>query len=197
MKKLLTFAFVALMAGAAFGQPCFGVFFSNESFEDADTNVDAPTSVNAYLVVLGLDEDSIGAYECGLEILPEGAVFVTGVTGANGWTNYSTNLNQRAGYTTALPVTDGAAVLSTLAIFSTDSAAEVTIGVGPTTPSSLNPAAPNIVPGRDDSIIIPGSTTAGPLAAAGDAFTVVATFNGAGVVATEAQSLSNIKAMFD
>ena len=70
----------------------------------------------------------------------------------------------------------------------------VEISFGAATPSSVDGAGPAITDSADEEIIIQTGYTTGD----GSELTrMVATMNGAGVTATEARSLSNVKALFD
>ncbi|MEZ4386498.1 MAG: hypothetical protein R3D98_02760 [Candidatus Krumholzibacteriia bacterium] len=192
MKKLLALVIVALMAGAAFAQPGMGVFFSNSSFGDNDTNFDAGFSpFNAYIVLLDAPVGSVGAYECSL-IFSDVNVFVLSATGANGWTNFGSPTNHIAGFQTPLPVAgDNTAVLCTVQLLYTAGLA-VDISMGGSTPSSFSPAGPGIANGANpDDLIACFLTSGNPLGG------VVATLNSGGVTATEAHSLTEVKALFD
>lgn len=201
MKKLLAFTIVALMAGSALAVPGMGVFFSNTDFTAANTNF-APTAAtpfNAYLVLMGADIAGVGAYEVGIQI-SDPTVLIIGVTGTNGWTNFGTNTNHLAGFGAGgqppLPLVNGTAVLATLNMM-VFAGTPVEIALGPSTPSSEGSGHPAIAAAENvDDLIYCGLTT-GPHTA--DTFGLVATLNNAdnGLVATEAQSLSAIKALFD
>lgn len=190
MKKVLALAVVAMMASFAVAQPGMGVFFSDTEFTDATTNTNPAGQFNAYLVLLNADFANVGGYECGLTISDAG-VFVLSVTGPNGWTNFGGNTNHLCGYQTPLPVSqDMNAVLSTLQLLYSG-AAEVTVSMGAATPPS--------VPAWDGPVV---ANAADPdnlievYCAGGETPGVVATLNGAGVTATEAKSLSDVKALF-
>jgi len=189
MKKLLALALVALMAGAAFAQPGIGVFFSATDFVDANTNMDtAGAPFNAYVVIIDSPVSSIGAYEVGITI-SDPAVFVLSVTGPNGWTNFGSNTNHLCGFTTPVPVTEGAAVMATMNMLQSV-ATEATISMGPATPASI-PDVPAIADGADPDVLI------ACVLDSGDSAPVVATLNGDGIVAAEAHSLSSVKALFN
>lgn len=205
MKKLLAFTIVALMAGSALAAPGMGIFFSNTDFTAENTNVDMTAApFNAYLVVMDSPYATIASYDVGIEISNPG-VFILSVTGSNGWTNFGSNLNHLAGYgadgVPLLPVVDGAAVLSTLQLLysGTD---PVEIRLGPSTLSNdptnpLHTGHPVIVNGADTDIFTDCGLTVGVHTAF--EFETVATLHTGdnGLVATEAQSLSHIKALFD
>jgi len=190
MKKLLALSLVALLAGTASADLGLGIFFSNTEFTDANTNyttVGAP--FNAYLVLLTNEASehleynsdgvysqvtSVGGYEVSVEI-SDPAVFILGVTGPNDWTNFGNG---------------DFAVLATFNMLQTV-AVEATITLSGSTPSSFA-GAPGIGNGDNTDLLYQAGLTTGTGPTG-----VVATLNGAGVVATEAQSLSSIKALFD
>jgi hypothetical protein len=119
-------------------------------------------------------------------------VFVLGVTGPNGWTNFGSPTNHLAGFQTPLPVSgNNTAVMATIQMLYSGSGL-VDISMGASTPTSFDPPAPGIADGTDVDILYPCFLTSG-VASGG----VVATLNGGGVVATEAHSLSGVKALFD
>ncbi|MBD3220173.1 hypothetical protein GF314_02945 [bacterium] len=191
MKKMLALAFVALMASAVAAQPGMGIFFSNESFTDADTNFDtAGAAFDAYLVLLGAEFASVGGYECGVDISDAG-VFILDVSGPNGWTNFGDNTNHLCGYQTPLMVDpDQTIVLATFNMLYAGTA-EVTIALGQSTPPSL--------PDWDGPVVADAAfpdDLIGTYCTGGETPGVVATLNGDGVTATEARSLSDIKALF-
>jgi hypothetical protein len=202
MKKLLVLGLVAVMASGALAQfiehgseeNMMGVFFDAEVFTSETTNfMAAGLPFNAYIVMLNATVPSIGAYEAGL-MLSE-PVFILGVTGPNGWTNFGNNTNHLAGYMTPLPASaDGGVVLSTLNMLYTGVAA-VEISMGPSSPSSFNSEGPGIANGEDvdETHLCPLTT----YMEEGQVWGVVATINGTGVVATEAHSLSSVKALFN
>lgn len=201
MKKLLAFTIVALMAGSALAAPGMGVFFSNTEFTAENTNVNMTAApFNAYLVVIGADGiEQLAAYDVGIQIDNAG-VFVLGVSGSNGWTNFGNNTNHLCGFgadgAPPLPVVNGSAVLSTLnMLYSGTDPVEIKLG-----PSSLSVPLhghPVIVDAAfPDDPVECGVTTGVHIA---QEFQTVATLHNAdnGLVATEAQSLSHIKALFD
>jgi hypothetical protein len=195
MKKLLALACVALMAGTAVAQiPGMGLFFSDTEFTDENTNstaIGSPT--NAYIVLLNSPYQTILAYEVGITISNEAAVFVTAVSGPNGWTNFGSNTNHLCGYQTPLIVDgaeqDNAVVLATMALLNT-TVDQVDISFGPASPSSFDGLYPGIANGADPTQL------AWAFSAGGESPGLVATFNGPGVTATESRSLSSIKALF-
>lgn len=205
MKKLLALSLVALLAGTASADLGLGIFFSNTEFTDANTNyttVGAP--FNAYLVLLTNEASehleynsdgvysqvtSVGGYEVSVEI-SDPAVFILGVTGPNDWTNFGSPTNHIVGYQVPLAWNGDFAVLATFNMLQTV-AVEATITLSGSTPSSFA-GAPGIGNGDNTDLLYQAGLTTGTGPTG-----VVATLNGAGVVATEAQSLSSIKALFD
>ncbi|MEZ4386501.1 MAG: hypothetical protein R3D98_02775 [Candidatus Krumholzibacteriia bacterium] len=201
MKKLLVLALVALMAAGALAQTSednmIGMFFTNdlgvinESIADGGMNpntnfVNAFAPFNAYIVLVNPTVASVAAYETSVTF-DGGAPFLLAVTGPNGWTNFGTPSNHLAGFQTPLPCADGA-VLCTIQMLYTG-VPTVFINLGAATPSSFNPPTPGIADGAN-----PDNLIACPLTSDGG---YVATINGDGVVATEAHSLSDVKALFD
>lgn len=193
MKKLLALALVVMMAGGALAQGAgMGIFFDPAVFTDANSNLDpaAGTPFNAYLVLLGSPFDTIGGYECSVAI-SDATVFVLTLTGPNGWTNFGgSNLNHLCGYQQALSTPAGGTVLSTFnMIFS--GANEVTMSIGAATPPSI-PGVPVIANGANPEELLGCGLTSGSTVP-----DVVATLNGAGIVATESHTLTDVKALFD
>lgn len=192
MKKLLALALVAMMAGAALAQPAssednmMGMFFSDVEFTDGATNhVNAFAPFFGYVVLLNPTVPSIGGYELGIALDP--SVFVLGVSGPNGWTNFGNNTNHLAGYTSPVPASDAGTVMASLNMLYTGTAT-IFIGFGPSEPSSLGDW-PAIANGEN-----PDELIACPLTSDGG---YVATINGDGVVATESMSFTGVKALFD
>ena len=189
MKKLLALTLVVMVAGGALAQSSednmMGMFFA-EPFISENTNFENTFSpFNAYNVLLGPTVETVGGYELGISMPAE--VFVLGVTGPNGWTNFGSNLNHLCGYQTPLPVVDGGTVLSTLNMLYTGTDI-IYIGFGPSDPASI-PGVPVIANGADpEDLIACNLTSDGGF---------VATINGPGVVATEQHSLSFVKALFE
>jgi len=197
MKTLLTMTLVLLMAGTAFAQleNSMGIFFAEGDFSEAATNIDtAAAPFNAYVCLIEGQMVSIGGYEVGMSI-SDPAVFVLAVTGPNGWTNFGGNLNHLCGYTTPLVSSSGQFVLSTMNILQSV-ANPADMFMAPSEPSSVDGAGPAIADGANPDVLYTCNYTSGP-----DMGGIVATFNGAGIqfpgVATEAHSLSSVKALFN
>jgi len=197
MKTLLTLTLVVLMAGSAFAQldNSMGMFFGDELTE-ANTNMDTSAApFNAYVAILNCTQFSIAAYEVEMDL---GGAFVLEATGPNGWTNFGSNTNHLCGYQTPLPCPEGDVVLSTLSVLysGTDT---VNIFFGPSNPSSVGGEGPAIADGSDPTILVTCGYTTCPDDEALEGW--VATFNGdgvdfCGVVATENQSWTELKALF-
>jgi hypothetical protein len=204
MKKLLALSLVALLAGTASAELGLGLFFSDTEFTDVYTNansVGAP--FNAYLVLLSNEATehpeygsdvlsevtTVGGYEVGIQI-SDPLVFILSVTGPNTWTNYGTSTNHIAAYVTPLAWDGDAVILATLNMLQSV-ATPATITFTGASPSSFE-GAPGISNGDNTDLLYQCglSTGNGPSG-------IVATLNGDGTVATEAQSLSSIKALFD
>ncbi|HOX25043.1 MAG TPA: hypothetical protein PLL30_04695 [Candidatus Krumholzibacteria bacterium] len=194
MKKLLALAIVALMAGGAMAQPGMGLFFSNSDFTSGQTNVNTVGApFFAYIVILGVESGvspDIGGYEVGLQF--SDTVFILSVTGPNGWTNFGSNTNHLCGYQSAVIPVDGAAVLCTLnMLYSGAGLVEVTFG----------PATPPSIPGHDGPVLAgfanPDNLIACGLTSGPTVPGVVATFNGGGIIATEATTWTQLKNLFD
>ncbi len=189
MKKLLALALVVMVAGGALAQTSednmMGMFFA-EPFVSENTNfVNAFAPFNAFIVLLNPAIESIGGYEVGIDI--PATVFVLGVIGENGWTNFGDNLNHLCGYQTPLPVAPGGTVLSTLNMLYTGTDI-IYVAYGEATPPSI-PGVPVIANGANpDELIACNLTSDGGF---------VATINGPGVVATEDHSLTSVKALFE
>jgi len=197
MKTLLTLTLVALMAGSAFAQldNSMGIFFDDTDLSEANTNFDPTgTPFNAYVCVVAAQMFSIGGYEMGLAI-DNPTVFVLGTTGPNGWTNFGDNLNHLCGYGTPLPYYTGQAVLSPMPLLYT-APDTVNMVMSASDPSSVDGAGPAIADGSNPDLLYTCNYTSGP-----EMGGLVGTINGDGItfpgVATEAHSLSSVKALFN
>jgi len=190
MKKLLALALVVMVAGGALAQTSednmIGMFFG-EPYVDENTNFDTTASpFNGFIVLLNPTVDTVGGYEVGIEISDAG-VFVLAAGGPNGWTNFGSNLNHLVGFQTPLPMVEGGTAVSTMQMLYAGTAL-VTISFGPSEPASI-PGVPVIANGANPEELIACNLTSD--------VGYVATLNGDGVVATEAHSLSSVKALFE
>lgn len=198
MKRLLTIALilVATAASAQFIENSMGMFFSETDFITDFTNwdTDPATPFDGYVVLVNPTMAAIGAYEVGIEI-SDPAVFILGVTGPGGWTNFGDNLNHLCGYTTPLPsMTDGV-VLSTMTMLYSGSQT-VEIDFGPSAPSSVDDLGPAVADGISPEILYVCNYTSGPNGGG-----LAATLNGDGVYgggcpAVESCSYSAVKGLF-
>ncbi|HOX25042.1 MAG TPA: hypothetical protein PLL30_04690 [Candidatus Krumholzibacteria bacterium] len=192
MKKLLALALVALMAGGALADaPELGLFFSNTEFVAANTNFN-PGAVpfNAYIVLLPLGNvETVGGYEVGIGM--PASVFVLSVSGPNGWTNFGNNVNHLAGYQQPLPVGEMGAVLCTMQLFGGAGTPAVVEFYNANPPSIPSHPGPVIADGANPDILLSCFLVTGQING------VVATFNGAGVVATENHTWTGVKNLFD
>lgn len=191
MKKLLALALVAVIATGAMAQDdpnMLGMFFSPIDFNDDTTNMPAAPSTpfNAYVVLLNSTVETIGAYEVGITIEGSMDPFVLSLTGPNGFTNFGDNLNHLAGFTS--PVVAGDAVVLSTMMMMVLTPDTYTVAFGASEPSSIEGDHPAIANGANPDELIACDTYSYPL---------VATINGDGVVATEAHSLSSVKALFN
>jgi hypothetical protein len=198
MKKLLVVSLLVVMAGVASAETTVGMFFSDSEFTDATTNTDPTNFVpfEAYLVVVGLDEDVILGYE--LVVSSTAQVAELSLTGEN-WPVSALNVadplpgelvNHLVGFAAPLAVDPAGTVVCTLSFLPFQTVpVEFTIS-GRATPS---------VPGHDGPIIASpdASTLVGITTSVGTLSGVVATLNGAGVTAVESSTLSSVKALFD
>ena len=191
MKKLLALALVAVIATGALAQDdpnMMGMFFDAAAFNDDSTNMPAAPSTpfNAYVVLLNSTVETIGAYEVGITV--EGSLdpFVLSLTGPNGFTNFGANLNHLAGYQT--PVVAGDAVVLSTMLMMVLTPETYTVAFGASDPSSVDGDHPAVANGDNPDELIACDTYSFPF---------VATINGDGVVATEAHSLSSVKALFN
>jgi hypothetical protein len=190
MKKLLALALVVMVAGGALAQDTesnmMGMFFA-EPYVSENTNLNtAAAPFNAFVVLLNASVELVGGYEVGIAI-SDPTVFVLSVVGPNGWTNFGSNTNHLAGYATPLPAEADGTVLSVMNMLYTGGQ-EVQISFGEATPPSI-PGAPVIADGSNPDILISCNLTSDG--------GYVATLNGDGVVATEAHTLTGVKALFN
>ena len=203
MKTLLTLTLVVLMAGSAFAQldNSMGIFFVDSDYhvpENAQANTNFDTGAapfNGYICMVGTTMFSIAAYEVGIEITDPG-VFLLSVDGPNGWTNFGDNTNHLVGFMTPVPCQAGYCVLSTIQ-FLYSGAETVEMLMGPSDPSSVEGAGPALADGANVDIVYVCNYTSGE-----ELGGLVATLNGGGiqfpdVIATETQSLSSVKALFN
>jgi hypothetical protein len=181
---------VVMVAGGALAQTSednmMGMFFA-APYVDENTNIDTGAApFNGYVVLLNPTVETVGGYEVGIAVSSP-AVFVLGVTGPNGWTNFGSNLNHLVGYQQPLPVADGGTVFSTMQMLYTGTDL-VTISYGEADPPSI-PGGPVIANGANPEDLIACNLVTD--------IGYVATLNGDGVVATEEHTLSSVKALFD
>jgi hypothetical protein len=189
MKKLLALALVVMVAGGALAQTTednmMGMFFAEPFVSETTNHVNTFAPFPGYVVLLNPTVESVGGYEVGISM--PATVFVLGVTGPNGWTNFGSATNHLAGYQVPLPVAEGGTVLSTLNMLYTGTDI-IYIGFGEATPPSI-PGVPVIANGANpDDLIACNLTSDGGF---------VATINGPGVIATEDYSLTGVKALFE
>jgi hypothetical protein len=198
MKTLLTLTLVVLMAGSAFAQldNSMGMFFSDTELSEANTNIDPAGQFQGYVAILNTTVFSIAAYEVGVDIDNAG-VFVLGLEGPNGLTNFGSFTNQLCGYQTPLPAPEGEVVLATMEFLYTGTD-PVNVTFGAANPSSFDDMGPGIADGADPTILLLCNYTSDQ-----DVYPegLVATFFGDGIefpggVATESQSWSGVKALF-
>jgi hypothetical protein len=198
MKTLLTLSLVVLLAGSAFAQldNSLGIFFVDSNFDDDFTNFDPTPGVafNAYIAIVSTTVSTVGGYEVGIDFTED--AFILAVTGPNGWTNFGAPDNHICGFQTPVPSESGNALLATMNILYTGSGLNE-IFMGPSEPSSFNGEGPGIADGTNPDLLYMCNYTSGP-----DFGGLVATLNGDGivypdVVATEAHSLSSVKALFN
>lgn len=170
-----------------------GFFFSDAVFTTATSNAGHGSTLTGYLVLLNADVAAVGGYECRLAFSTD-QVFVGGATGTSGWTNALDSRNHLVTFDPPKPVApDRTVVLSavTLFVFTSD---PVDILLGP------QPAGPGY-PGWDGPVVV-GATVADRRPAflttgvSGEGPQVVATINGAGVVADAGRSWSHVKGLF-
>ena len=198
MKTLLTMALVLLMAGTAFAQleNSMGVFFSDTEFTEANTNFDAAMNVPfaAHIVLMNPTQAAIGGYECSLAV--SSSLLALSVGGPNGWTNFGDNFNHLVGYTSPLP-SPGDVVFATFSLMYMVDGIASDMFMGPSVPSSVDDAGPAIADGANPDLLIVCNYTSGP-----DMGGIVATLHGDGIefpggVATENQSWSGVKSLFE
>jgi len=198
MKTLLTLSLVVLLAGSAFAQldNSLGIFFVDSGFDDDFTNFDPTPGVpfDAHIAIVNASVFTVGGYEVGIEFSED--AFVLAVDGPNGWTNFGDNLNHIVGFMTPVPSSTGEALLSTMNILYSGTGLNEFF-MGPSTPSSFGGEGPGIADGGNPDLLYMCNYTSGP-----DFGGLVATLNGDGirypdVVATEAHSLSSVKALFN
>jgi hypothetical protein len=214
MRRLMTMALVILMAGSAFAQieNSMGIFFDPDSLTPANTNFNPEAGVEfeAYVCVLNTTVNFIGAYECGINIVGDG-LFILGLAGPDaewidgeyvypdgfsyGGTNFGGSFtNHLLGYQFPLPTGGVEAVLSKMRMLYTGTGT-VEMFMGPSEPSSFGGEGPGLADGIDPTQLVLCTYTSGPNMGG-----LVATLNGAGIefpVATESQSWSNVKSLFD
>ena len=155
MRKALCLCLALVLAGPAiaYDDNTMGMFFSDSDFSEEARNHDTGSAAfNGYVVLLDPSVNTVGGYEVGIEI-SESMVFVLGVTGPNGWTNFGGNLNHLVGYVTPLPVYSDGTVLCTLQMLYTQEQ-YVQIHFGPADPPSLPDGVPVIADGADATNLI-------------------------------------------
>jgi hypothetical protein len=209
MKSLWIIACVLLLAGVATAQEWIwyggqmGVYFSETEFNPATTNLDTSPGVPFYFYIVLRDAQvaTVGGYECSFEYVPA-EVFVLAVIGrTEGFINFGTIQNHLVGFGEPLPVDgNGDAVFCDVLNLYLGSD-PVDLVMGPSDPSTGDPDhnpwgytwnGPLIGDGIDPDILLCCHLTSG---AAGYP-DVVATLN-ALVVATESQTLTQVRRLFD
>jgi len=184
MKTLLTTLFIALLAFPAMAVDSMGVSSEMDTVENF-IFVQAGIPFDFYVVLVDPSSSAIGGYECGLGFTG-GDPFVLAVSGPNGWTNFGDNLNHLVGYQTPLPAMD-VTVLCTMNCLVSSAPFEALIVMGASTPSSFDPPGPGYADGVNPEVLVacevPGDGVVG----------IISTE----VVATEAQTLTGVKALFD
>ena len=193
MKKLLALALVVMVAGSAVAQDdnMMGMFFSDTVFTDETTNhTNLFAPFNGYIVLLNATVETVGGYEVGIGI--PATVFLLGVTGENGWTNFGGNTNHLCGYQVPLPAMPEGTVLATINMLYTGTDI-IGIEFGPAEPATI-PGVPVIADGANPDDVYACQLTAD---ANGEFPNLVATINGGGIVATENHTLSDVKALFE
>lgn len=184
MKTLLTILFVTLLAMPALAVDTMGVSGAMDSVEDF-IFVAPSTPFDVYVVLIDPSSFSIGGYECGISF-EGGAPLILGVTGPNGWTNFGDNTNHLCGYMTPV-ITGPVTVLSTLNCFVPAAPFEALVLMGPSNPSSFGGEGPGYSDGANPEVLVLCGVPA-------DGVVGVITTE---VVATEAHTLTSVKALFE
>jgi hypothetical protein len=205
MKKFAILLALSLVASSAFaimddGTSSLGIYFDNTG----DINCFAPAAAvpfNAYFIMANPDVANMGGYEFAWRFSPEivPAPFVLSATFPAGALNIGTNYNFIVGLGSGL-VTSEATVLVTLNLM-------VLAPVNPATRLQVGPATPASIPGHaayndfnNPADIRPMnfSTVMGPndIDAQGWVVPGVAQMSCPGPVATESETWSGVKALF-
>jgi len=186
MKTLLMTLVIVVLAGAAMAQDSMGISASPDTHMNF-VNITSGVPFEFYLVLLDPSSGLIGGYECGVGFLGGNAPIVLGVTGPNGWTNFGSNLNHLVGFTSPLPATD-VTVLATFSCLVVDPAPyETLVTMGASDPSSFGGEGPGYSDGDNPDLLILCDVPADG---------IVGTIS-TEVVATEALSLTSVKALFN
>jgi len=211
MKVLFSLCLCTLVAGMALAQSdndnSLGMFFTADiaailEADDPDNPPNEPphpysnadvgaTPFMGYIVLLYPTVESVGGYEVGITFEPDDpSLFILGVSGPNGWTNFGGNANHLVGYGVPLPCDAGGVVLGELQMLYSGSST-IEIQFGPSVPPSI-PGVPAIADGENPDDLYGCNLTCSPAYCP-----TVATINGEGVVATDYKSFTSVKALFE
>jgi hypothetical protein len=191
MKRLLFIALALVVAGGAVAQEdTFGLWrMVGDDYLDFIPGDEVTTAFTLYVTVHQPTSFSIGGYEVGINVPAEAGMVVLEVTGPNGWTNFGDPLNHLVGFQTPVIVQGEFGVLGEMTCLGTvipDQAYYIAYG----------PADPPSIPGHDGPVYADG-VNPDVLVPCGTVTGTPDVFLYGGVVATEAHTLSGVKALFE
>jgi hypothetical protein len=202
MKKVAILLALSMIAGSAFalvddGNSSFGIYFDNSG----DTNCGAPAPFvpfNLYFIVANPQVQNMGGFEFSWRFDPAPAAqpIITAFTLPPQALNIGTNYNVIVGLGGGLITSEATVVATASMILTAAMSADTYIQAGPATPAShpLHAAYNNF---NDPAQIIDLSFSNGAADAAGFTVPGVFRFSCPGPVATESETWSGVKALFE
>ncbi|MBD3221405.1 hypothetical protein GF314_09190 [bacterium] len=188
MKLLSTTLLVLLLGTIALAQPGPDRMGASAytDLEEEFIFIESGVPFEFYLCVFEPSRDTIGGYECGLEFLTPDLPIILDVDGPNGWTNFGDTTNHLVGFQTPVPASP-ITVICTYQCLVTAEYYENQLIMGASDPSSFDGAGPGYADGVNPDVLVLCSVPAG-----GSVATISTE-----ILATEARSLSGLKALFD
>jgi hypothetical protein len=188
MKRLLIVALALVIAGGAVAEDTFGLWrMVDGEYVNYIPGEEVTSPFTLYVTIHQPTSFSIGGYEVGITAPAD--MLVISIGGPNGWTNFGAAFNHLVGFQTPVIVQEDIGVLcemSCLGLSIPDQAIPILYG----------PADPPSIPGHDGPVYADGINPE-LLVPCGFVTGTPDVFLYGGVVATEAQTLSDVKALFD
>jgi hypothetical protein len=188
MKRLLIVALALVVAGGAMAQDTFGLWrMVDGEYANYIPAEEVTAPFTLFITVHDPSSFSIGGYEVGIDIPADMLILAT--SGPNGWTNFGDATNQLVGFQTPVIVQTEIGVLGQLDCLGLSIPDQAT-------PIVYHGADPPSIPGHDGPVYADGINPE-LLVACGYVNGSPDVFLYGGVVATEAHTLSDVKALFE